>query len=511
MRRGLPDALRASPPEQPSSDSVLLDASLALDCITPVVGGGVRSYEPDTVDRVRIQGIRGQLRTFWRGIVPIQHVRTAEELFLLESSLWGGISGERPVRSRVQLWIENANQKPGRDVPAGYHPPRPNGSFGALPQWSGDRALGYALFPLQRPRKELDEAAARGAARCPTRSLREGQGFVLRIRLAPRPDQGANDAAQGDQSYTPSLSAEEDCRQLLAALWCWVHFGGIGARTTRGFGALAPRAEGLVIHRGEASVDRWKRLFQPPEASRLAAWLDAGLAAAQIDSSGSTDWPSLHGLSLLHGAPERSADAAHALVVAALQTFRQGERVGRNPGRSRGRPGESRWPEPHALRQLADEKLDLDDRHRWEHPPGHTRRRCAPRAAFGLPIEISFKDPGDRKANARLLPAQGGRWISPLRVRALRCSDGRFVPIVLALARRPGRDGNQVIVQFSHRNNGKPGQNNEKPVQADLPVRGTSGAASPIADYLAPDGDAVAAFLRWLQAAHRFSRVKESS
>ena len=69
----------------------LLGVTIGLECITPVIGGGVRAREPDTVDIVRVPSIRGQLRFWWRAFGSEHDPAT---LFANEMRVhFGGIGG----------------------------------------------------------------------------------------------------------------------------------------------------------------------------------------------------------------------------------------------------------------------------------------------------------------------------------------------------------------------------------------------------------------------------------
>jgi CRISPR-associated protein Cmr1 len=110
MRRKLPkeiDEYKGAYGLSPSGTrEPLLDVTIGLECITPVIGGGVRAREPDTVDIVRVPGIRGQLRFWWRTLGSEPDPAT---LFANEMRVWGGVSGGADgvaVASRVRVSVE---------------------------------------------------------------------------------------------------------------------------------------------------------------------------------------------------------------------------------------------------------------------------------------------------------------------------------------------------------------------------------------------------------------------
>lgn len=498
----LPAFLAGAPPEGSAVPTVTGETAVELATLTPVIGGGVEPQEPDRTDLVRLPAVRGALRSWWRrlyGPGPNPPDGEVEKLFRREACLWGavGVTDEeneskvvtRPGarRSRVELRIEILD--PGRLLPAGYHEVTQRG-LRAVPRWSIGSRLGYALFPLQRTREERN--AHRGGGALPTRSVRENLRF--RLRLSVRGE---------ERVQAPSA---EDMRQVLASLWAWVHLSGLGARTRRGFGAL--RIVGSPAFSGLTDRDResWLRAFHPPRADELPAWLEHF-----FDLSKAAE-PGLGSARFLTGRAAAKPGAAHEELLDLLQTFRQGEGMGRDPGR--GRPGRSRWPEGDLLRVRAD-------REGWtpyEHPPTPEVRQAVaadevgvPRAAFGLPLLVRFKDRMDGNADATFYPAGTGngrngadpstskpqRWASPLLLRPLALSDGRFAPLAVVL---PDRPPEKLRLEFAAR----------KP-EEQIPWKRPGGARPPIADYLGRqrgEGDGVEAFALWLEDEKRYRTIR---
>jgi CRISPR-associated protein Cmr1 len=481
MRRLLPTTLPPvllsgkEPPEVPGGGA--WRCRLELTNVTPILGGGVEAFEPDSVDFARVPSIRGQLRRWWRALYR-RPKESAEELFLREAQLWGAVDlpeqGEKPraLRSRVVVGTEVID--PGKLGPAGWHEyDTRNNRHKTLPKWALGSKLAYALFPLQCAKEEREAYGRRQDM--PTRSVRTGLRFRVTVTVVrPRPGQDVDSEAL-------RRAHSESVRQVLGALWAWIHFGGLGARTRRGFGALVTGGGHELGRFDGLDVPLWCRLFEGPGEQGIGSWLDDFASAAAPE--GGTFWPP----SLWVGSSRPSAGAAHEELVDLLRTFRQGPGVGRDPGdRS---PGQSRWPEPHLLRTLHDPQA------RYEHPPPRGLQELiakdemgAPRAAFGLPIQFHFKDRGDAQADATLLPPEGAeRLPSPLILRPFR-KPGGFLPAFLILRTAgPDRFG-KVRIEFS---SGK-----EKAAR----IHAAGGARPPIAQLLASTrGDALAAFTRWLE------------
>jgi len=472
------------------SSPVQVSFTLPLECITPVVGGGVESREPDAVDGLRIQGIRGQLRMWWRAFQTLDTAQNghpssghspAKILFEREAELWGGVGLERDssrrsnqtdaLKSQVQLSLSHVQR--GQDIPAGRYKGE-RGNYHSLPSWDGGSAMGYGLFPLQLKREELNSHTM---AAPPTRSVRRNLRFDLNVSVSLTQNRAAADPV--------------GClRETVGALWLWVHLGGVGGRTTRGFGALSLRLEDLgsvpsftvlclegggarAAGMGEAknpsehrknisesgkkiSADGKKTseqevetprqaidkalgellgLFQPPGSrpEQLGAWFSTVFKIFGWPTAGGLVQgfhPRLPAKALLCGSRRSSAQDALVEGLSHLKEFRQGPGVGRARGTPR--PGRSHWPEANTLRRIAIEKRRARfHKHAPSQPDDH-RLNGVPRAAFGLPLNTPFKDQEDKLAEGIFLPVSGERWTSPLRMRPLRCKDG-YVSLMVYL------------------------------------------------------------------------------
>ena len=322
------------------------EAPVTMKCTlsTPMYGGGVK---PGTVDRslpIRPSALRGQLRFWWRLLNGAG--RESQEVFAAESELWGGIPSPVPRASRVILQVGGEPVESAQMVNAR----------------SSERPA-YALI--------LDRGEDPSL-------LRSGYEFTLALRFAR--------GITGGQR-----------KQVIEALRWWASFGGVGARTRRGLGAVTAIGEGFElkpVSYGEVESRGGRMVLRPPRENAIDAWRDA---------------------------------------VDALKDFRQGRGLARNPG-SGNRPGRSRWPEPDAIRRRTGH-------HARGHAPQHEVDGFYPRAAFGLPIVFHFKNrntgdpPGTSNRDAPdpvLEPADGDRMASPLILRPYFDGD-RHRPLALLL------------------------------------------------------------------------------
>lgn len=270
------------------------DTLLRYSCetITPLYGGGVKAGEVDQELPIRPSGLRGQLRFWWR---LLNYNSDSEALFQAERAIWGGIGKEKPVASKVALRLRGVPKLEWRDLKL------------------ADRYNAYALFPA----RDAEHSVA------PL-----GIEFTMELTL--------------DKALT-----EAQRQQVKEAVRWWASFGGVGARTRRGLGAV--KVAGLL----------------PVKAEEVAA---------------------KGGVLGLRRGEERDASRAWNLAVDCLKAFRQGEDIGRNPGDPGSKfPGRSRWPEADAIRRL-------QRTHASNHKPRHPVTDYYPRAAFGLPIVYKFKD-----------------------------------------------------------------------------------------------------------------------
>jgi CRISPR-associated protein Cmr1 len=300
------------------------------DCklVTPLYGGGVRPGEVDEAMPIRPSGIRGQLRFWWR--LACGPFASPAEMFRREAAIWGGIGGSGPTASRVSV----NHTKPGE--------------LRTMPD-PADWIEPYAVFPA---RGELSQDK-RSVEKAPHRLAHAGLGFRLGVHL------------HGDLD-------EQQRQEMQTALRWWASFGGVGARTRRGLGAVQIRD------------------LQP-------------VSREEVEGRGGQ---------LCLRDVEKGPEEAWKKAVGRLSSFRQGEGSGRNPRKTGSNtPGRSCWPEPDMIRRQTG-------RHAPEHKPEHPVRDVYPRAAFGLPIVFHFKDENKGEpAQQLLVPEDGDRMASQLILR----------------------------------------------------------------------------------------------
>jgi len=349
--------------------------------ITPLFGGGVTAGEGDPVTLIRGTEIRGLLRFWWRACRGGNY-KTVEEMKKAEDKIWGSANtkpaenkdannkkDETSSQGQTEGTVQIAVEQQQDDVP-----PTP---------YSPNIAPPYAAFPLQENRRE-------------NRPLKN----VYR-----------------DVSFTLIISFPKAFRQEVeAALWAWETFGGIGARTRRGFGALQ-----LL------KVDN-KEYTDLPFANNVDVWIGEKLNDSKYVASGTPP----HGIPYLTNPlqvrftqPFHNPFEAWKQLITRLSSFRQA----RN-----GYMGRSKWPEAETIRTIT--------KRRYSKHPVLSHPEKFPRAAFGLPIVFHFKyidlgEPEDTTLQGA--DKETERLASPLILRPLACKNNTFVGLALLL------EGNQMI------------------------------------------------------------------
>lgn len=356
-----------------------------LQFVTPLFGGGVDLSEAskahvklqDPVTLVRGASLRGQLRFWWRhacaaGLADNQR-REREAL------LWGWAStSDRPRKGLVSIAVDGRKAVRVREHEV-YDRNAPKRAL------RGEDDLGYGAFPLQ-------PASGQGAVPGTLAEVAGTFEVTLRLRLpAGELEHAAREAWELPRGNAAALLAslgDEVERTWLAFLT----FGGLGGRTRRGFGSVRPTGGSCADLSSENVVERlgWTKQVRYTAESR------------------------------------DNALGAQKLALGKLRSFRQGEGVGRNPGQA-DRPGRSRWPEADTIRTMSGASAPA-------HRQPITSACGFPRAAFGLPILVQFKDKnlGDPDTTT-IKPAGRERLASPLLLAPVKQLDGRWHGAALLL------------------------------------------------------------------------------
>jgi CRISPR-associated protein Cmr1 len=339
MPRALPQI--APPVWETPSRPVL---RLRIHVITPIFGGGVTPRETDPEVVLRTPAVRGHLRFWWRATCA-HRFRTAVDLFAAEATLWG--SASRPG----QVVLQVSGVSTGQEIPYATLAGNANSREGP--------GLGYFLFPFQPL-----------GAGTPAATGRRDVEFTLEV--------------SGPMADSPEVAR---------AIRAWLLCGGLGARTRRGCGALAPTEPPWLI----------------PIDETLPQWL--GLPGPGVTSEAAVA-PLLAGGTLLLGPRTDSVDTAWRELARFWAAFRKGH-VGSIPYEPR-RGG--RWADQDALAAA------------MQHPKEPLRLG---KPFLGLPILYQF--PRTARFAGTVEGATSGRHPSPVILRPVRLADGSARPLILVL------------------------------------------------------------------------------
>lgn len=331
-------------------ESVRIKVSL----LTPMLGGGPIQGKPDPEQPFRAKSIRGHLRWWYRRVVKVE---SPEELWEKESRLFGS-AGKDPddaIPGRVRIVVEQPSAKKDDLVK----------NVGDFTQ----HRYAWGMFGSEKTIK-----------------------------------QNGPDVLQRHSATISFVGLDDDGLLALAA---WVLFGGIGARTHRGFGSLlcdegaetlpsyasvvqALRHNGLAIAGGKGcAVFRSTRI--PVEEKSVT---EAGLKAWKE----ALDW---------------------------YEAFRRGNLRPDVHRPSNGSASHSRWPEANSVRFATG---------RRQTPESEVREFVFPKASLGLPLTIRSA-PGSSEFgfNAVELEVDGGkRWPSPVITKAV-WREGKAEPTIVIL------------------------------------------------------------------------------
>lgn len=359
--------MRASPSvpapqwQEPKRDESI---TLHLRLITPLFGGGYEPRELDLACVIRSATIRGHLRFWWRALYGGQY-RSSEELFNAESALWGAAAEEKQecvgkVSLRVTKvdWNEQTvtvNDFCPRDCPAKVGP-----------------EAQYLLYVFQEQKRDNIP---------PAKGARDVQ-FTLRVTFH-------------------DVTSEQHT-QVENTLKAWIAFGGVGARTRRGCGALT------VTHERE----KWLPSADPNAQKEWFAKL-----LPSLNQAGSPRFTLLHRASIVCGAPKDAGQATNILheLGGFWARFRKGH-VGQ--GQTYTPMAGCKWKDYHGA-------LVAFNRHR-----DNSISLCKP--FFGLPIVYQRFE---TVSYAPTLESQEtGRMASPVILKPMALADGRICPICVVLS-----------------------------------------------------------------------------
>jgi CRISPR-associated protein Cmr1 len=375
MPRKLPNC-----PDLPPHSSTQVQETYTIHVVTPLFGGGVEAGVNDPIGCIRGTTIRGHLRFWWRATRGAAFT-SIQDLQKREAEIWGSSKVASPVMVRINVLSKGLTRKCANFVSGKNYTQFIN-------DYSGP--LSYALFPFQGGVDKYGERQEPALAS-------ENVKFELVI----------------------SAPTQQLLFEAKAALWAWINFGGVGARTRRGCGSLYCKA------------------FSPNKESinDISSWYESNIKIYSIDRK-SVLWTTLplgkRPSFIIQKMPMDHLQSWQKMI-GYLRYFRQGSGFARNVGKDH--PGRSHWPEAESIRAITGDRS-----------PNHHEMGMPvpffPRAALGLPIVFHFKDAKEPN-ETQLEPQDTNRMASPVILKALAFSETKSVPMALFM-RRPNLSGVKI-------------------------------------------------------------------
>ncbi len=356
MRRGLPDT---APSWQEPAKREAIEVELRL--ITPMFGGGYKTREVDPFMPIRPAAIRGHLRFWWRATAGAQY-KSAKELYQAEAAIWGAAATpDDKAVGKVAIRVEITHH--GREAPYNDIVPKATPREGPL--------HGYFLFPFQKQGVSIPAATGK-------------QEVAFRVRLL----------------LQDTLTCEEK-ESVRNALKAWIAFGGVGARTRRGCGALT------VVG---SNPSEW---LIPSERAPRQEWLDR-LVPANLKGVKTVALPSLANAQVLLVSDASDATQVWRKLGRFWARFRKGHFTEEYQPMKK-----SKWNDYRGV--LC--KLSSTE---------ETIRLAKP--YLGLPI-IYQQIPGARGLcfTGTLEPAESGRMASPVILKPVVLANGKIAGLIAVL------------------------------------------------------------------------------
>ncbi len=374
----LPEAISVDP----KTDSGYMTETRHYKLITPLFGGGVEAGKPDLITPIRASSIRGQLRFWWRATRGGQFGGSLEKMKEKEDKIWGSalkrdkngkiIKGPSMVQLSVKILTPGRAVKPWR---IDY-----NNAGRLSPQVEEGIAHSYTAFPLQPTREILDEAS-KLSTKEERQELVEDMQTGIQFNL--------------DIEYPKNANGISYQEEVEAALWAWETFGGIGARTRRGYGA---------IYR----LDDTGKLLT--DSNQLLNLISEDFSRFVISGVWPDGVPYISDLSerLFVTSSFKTSNDVLKKLIDRLKEFRQ----------MRSGMDRSKWSEADSIRHITGQWLEGEfQRGHVSHRQPTTRASLPkfPRAALGLPIIFEFPTRWGNKrkyGEPRVYPRSGGSWES---------------------------------------------------------------------------------------------------
>lgn len=395
-----------------NSNPNIITQSRRYKLITPLFGGGVEPGVNDDLTPISGKAIRGQLRFWWRST---RGVGTIDEMKKREDAIWG--TTEKASAIIIEVLEVKSDEK---DQEFAFTVER--NKKNKLQVTTSKRIPQYVAYPLLPDKNERKQECWK------SKKLWYGVEFTFRLKYPKEVEIKQNRKIVARILLDPEVNA---------ALWAWETFGGVGARTRRGFGALQ------LIEVNGAEI-------KPPTIEEFKNSIRTKLKVSLVEGTRDGRVPHLLAdsvISFTRGYEKSNCVMAWQDLIHGLQNFRQSPRVQSKKIFS----GRSHWPEPDAIRRMT---TNAEFR-----KPEHPIEKKFPRAIFGLPIGFKFKDEDKKDPPETFLEGREksgnkeaiSRLASPLILRPIACSDGAIGLALVLQSQRTPPDGVYLYYKSTRR------------------------------------------------------------
>jgi len=221
-----------------------LAAQFELELITPAFLAGADQERASDCE-LRAATMRGLLRWWWRtlhaGYLDLRTLRR------LEAAIWGDTHQSGAVKLRVQP-LEVTPVRYARNKVVILEREQKDSPYG-IPGEQPDKVtqgIWYLAYGMDEPvsgpaRGKRPQQGKQSRRRKQRFYVQPGARWLIQITAKPtRFVANADELSDNPAAYrqAPSISAEAVLAQAQAALWLLSNFGGIGARSRKGFGSL---------------------------------------------------------------------------------------------------------------------------------------------------------------------------------------------------------------------------------------------------------------------------------
>ena len=392
--------------------------------VTPMYGGGVVAGEVDKDMPIRATAIRGHLRFWWR---LLHKQLPSKELFEQERAIWGGLGNANELEaSKVRIRVQGID-------------------------------INHLINLKSYPNVSLGQSVSKKDL------VPHNLTFVLMV------------------SISPFLKPEQKASVLEAIRW-WGTFGGIGARTRRGLGAV------------------WIESVEGADPFRVVSQDEVKNQGLRLVFANHTPSDSLE---------------AWKTAIDRMQQFRQGVGIGRNPGETPKKPGRSRWPEPNAIRKITGQHRIKQNGVSFE--PPRDQKVYFPRAVFGLPIIFHFQNQkSDRQKDPDtctlvVKSKTEGRMASPVILRPYPLDKDHWLPAVLVLTYEELLKRPLVLKQDKENSNQEKKELKVLEPGSWLPTLNEQNGESPVVPPMAGYNDPIEAFLNFFKKDQKSTKDKQTS